>query len=544
MERKFYTNDFEQLLKEKTADFRMYPSKRVWHSIYNEMHPGRRWPSIAVSLLLLFTLLVVGYWNGNIPSQKITAALIAPPNNLNTTAIAPGNTSNNFSNNLLYPTQGKNVQSFGYIFLGATPPANTQGIGTAIAWNENTQLFIINPNSNVAQNNTKIKSSTAAAPPFYGKSIFVNKTEYGAKEIMLQNTGTDGALIAPVANLKNNQPANAATDLNVVANNSIDEKLANETSNALYLDAPALNRVKITALIAGNKISTSTINIKDNNAVKVNVAADKKIISTEDKVWMEDYAFYQKSKRKKWYDRAASEIYFTPSVGYRNFSNNYSSFDLNTVNSFAGSPITGSIEDAVNQNPGLGLELGAGLVYSAAKNIRLKIGVQANYTSYIVNANQTNHPILTTLMLNDLNSGYPYMESRPSTLSNIFGYKTSKIPNTTYQLSLPVGFALKLAGNSNLEWYAGATLQPTFIFGGNANLISFDRKSYVKDPSMIRQWNLNSGLEIYIHYKFAGSTLQIGPQFRYQLGSTYSKKFTLNENLYNVGVKVGVLKNF
>ena len=39
MEKEFYTDEFEQLLKEKADQFRMYPSKRVWHSIYNNLHP-------------------------------------------------------------------------------------------------------------------------------------------------------------------------------------------------------------------------------------------------------------------------------------------------------------------------------------------------------------------------------------------------------------------------------------------------------------------------------------------------------------------------
>ena len=43
MEKEFYTDDrFEQLIKERADQFSMYPSKRVWHSIYNNLHPSRR----------------------------------------------------------------------------------------------------------------------------------------------------------------------------------------------------------------------------------------------------------------------------------------------------------------------------------------------------------------------------------------------------------------------------------------------------------------------------------------------------------------------
>src|SRR3954470_15716584 len=74
MEKKIYTDNFEQLLKEKSDQFRMYPSKRVWHSIYNDLHPGRKWPSIAMSMLLVISLLLIGSLNTNDNSVKISVA--------------------------------------------------------------------------------------------------------------------------------------------------------------------------------------------------------------------------------------------------------------------------------------------------------------------------------------------------------------------------------------------------------------------------------------------------------------------------------------
>ncbi len=63
MERKYYMDSFERLLKENSDQFKMIPSKRVWHGIYNEMQPGRRWPSITMSIVLLFSLVIVGHLN-------------------------------------------------------------------------------------------------------------------------------------------------------------------------------------------------------------------------------------------------------------------------------------------------------------------------------------------------------------------------------------------------------------------------------------------------------------------------------------------------
>ena len=63
MDRNFHTDDFERLLREKSDEFRMYPSKRIWHSIYNNIHPGRKWPSVAMCITLITALFLVGYLN-------------------------------------------------------------------------------------------------------------------------------------------------------------------------------------------------------------------------------------------------------------------------------------------------------------------------------------------------------------------------------------------------------------------------------------------------------------------------------------------------
>jgi len=65
MERKFYPENFENFLKGHADQFKLTPSKKVWHGIYNDIHPGRRWPSIAMSMVFLFTLVIIGHLNTN-----------------------------------------------------------------------------------------------------------------------------------------------------------------------------------------------------------------------------------------------------------------------------------------------------------------------------------------------------------------------------------------------------------------------------------------------------------------------------------------------
>ena len=70
MDRNLDIDNFELLLRERSDEFKMYPTKRIWHSIYNNIHPGRKWPSIAMSITLIAILLLFGYLNTNNKTLK------------------------------------------------------------------------------------------------------------------------------------------------------------------------------------------------------------------------------------------------------------------------------------------------------------------------------------------------------------------------------------------------------------------------------------------------------------------------------------------
>ncbi len=118
MERKFYPENFEDFVKGHADNFRMRPSKKVWHGIYNDLYPGRRWPSIAITMVFVFTLVVIGhlnttnshttplsnpsYANQNSKSSKIS--IIKPINKLS----APAKISYTGSqNNIISPSVDK-----------------------------------------------------------------------------------------------------------------------------------------------------------------------------------------------------------------------------------------------------------------------------------------------------------------------------------------------------------------------------------------------------------------------------------------------------
>jgi len=67
MERNFYTDDFEELLKEKADQYKMYPSDKVWNGIQSSLHSRRKWYWMGFALLLSGV------------SYYAIEALVAPP---------------------------------------------------------------------------------------------------------------------------------------------------------------------------------------------------------------------------------------------------------------------------------------------------------------------------------------------------------------------------------------------------------------------------------------------------------------------------------
>lgn len=59
----FDRGEFERTLKEYADQFFLIPSEKVWKSIYNDIHPGSKWPSLAAGLFMVLTLFWVGRVN-------------------------------------------------------------------------------------------------------------------------------------------------------------------------------------------------------------------------------------------------------------------------------------------------------------------------------------------------------------------------------------------------------------------------------------------------------------------------------------------------
>jgi len=176
--------------------------------------------------------------------------------------------------------------------------------------------------------------------------------------------------------------------------------------------------------------------------------------------------------------------------------------------------------------------------YQLSENLKIKAGLQFNVSRYDIKAFSSSGEI-ATIALNRGNDSI----SAWTNYRNFDGYKSDWLQNLYFSISAPVGIELKIVGDNKTSLGISGTLQPTYIIGDRAFLISSDYKNYAEIPSLIRRWNLNTSIEPYVGYSTGKLSWQIGPQVRYQLLSSYQKKYPVRENLFDFGLKVGVMLN-
>lgn len=226
-------------------------------------------------------------------------------------------------------------------------------------------------------------------------------------------------------------------------------------------------------------------------------------------------SYKPKTKKLSW------QVYFTPTVSYRRLSDN-------TINSIT------------VHKPAFGFQLGTTAKYAVSKKTKLRAGLQFNMSGYEIRTNDS-YAQLATIRLVDRN-GVDYV-TRITKYNNYSGYQPNWLQNLYVQLSAPIGIEVKLAGDSKMQFGVASTVQPTYVLGDNGYVISEDYKNYIEMPDLVRRWNVNTSLETYVGYSTGHVNWQIGPQVRYQIMSSYLKKYPIKENLFDFGLRVGMSFN-
>jgi hypothetical protein len=233
--------------------------------------------------------------------------------------------------------------------------------------------------------------------------------------------------------------------------------------------------------------------------------------------------------------KVTGQLYFTPTISYRKLTENKRVFNGRSYYV----PVI-DLKYLVKHKPAMGLEFGFEGRYHMNDNLSLKAGLQFNINRYDISA--YSHP--TEIATVALNSGYGV-----DSLATLSNYRNSNsnstdwLENFSFQTSLPIGGELILGRTKSIQWGINATIQPTYVIGDRAYVISSDYKNYAKFPDLMRRWNVSTGAGAFVSYSTGRIQWQAGPHFRYQHLSSFVNALTIKEKLYAFGLKVGATLN-
>ena len=234
--------------------------------------------------------------------------------------------------------------------------------------------------------------------------------------------------------------------------------------------------------------------------------------------------------------RLTAQVYFTPTVSYRKLIENKRSY-LNGL--YINSQVI-DLNSLVNHKPLMGLEFGIEGKFRVNDRFFIKSGFQFNINRYDISAYSHSTEIATVA----INSGY-----RTDSLASLSNYRNFSgtnqnwLENFYFQAAVPIGAEIILIKKKSFNWGISGTVQPTYVIGDRAYLISSDYKNYAKFPDLMRRWNLSTGLETFVSYSTGKIKWQAGPHVRYQHLSSFVSGYPVKENLFAIGLKVGATIN-
>jgi hypothetical protein len=380
-------------------------------------------------------------------------------------------------------------------------------------------LFIISISSGLILMNTKEEKIELSKPGqiAYG---FIEKDPIKNSYTKLENirivsSAKQKRIITPIT--KFNTPSNQDI-VNIESNNQLFTEITHGT----------------------DKIELPSGILNSNSAKAINpdptINADKKnfIASTIESVIAKARVL---GKNAQW------QFYVTPSMSYRrlegkatSYAYQYTGFPYSTNSMFAR-----DVNDAVRQNPDIGFEVGTAMRYPLTNKLSIKTGLQFNYNQYQAEA-YSGVPVLATYGMNRFGFGGRTPINTVSIYSNTEGYRKTTLKNEHILLSMPIGLEYEIAGNKKVNLSIASSIQPSYLIGNNSYLISTNLKNYAKEPSLSRRWNLNTAIEASVNFQSGSYRWSIAPQYRYQLLSSYKNKYPIKENLFDLGLKFGVIK--
>jgi hypothetical protein len=477
MDGKMNDKEFERFLKENADNHRLYPSDQVWNTIHAKLHTRKRWLAAGLSLLFLTGL-------------TVTVVMLMNPGGTRSTSLATQNKQLNGSTQPEKATPKENNLEEGVLVPLPLQRNTSQKIRIASPDNQHDNYFI----ATHLYEQPAIDHSIAAITTLTSRKEAIQKTEKTLE------AATQKARLLAVAKIKPTIPPSVMeTPPPVVASTDNTPEKAEEQKEEL-------------------------VDIR----------------------WMEDtYPLTIESvtnsyERQKHSPRFRWQLHFTPTISYRSLKEDQKFImqaRMNLSNIPAAS--TPDLDNVITHRPDLGMQLGISGTYPLGKRLDFITGLQFNVSKYDIKAFNYPTEVATIALVNSW-GGPTAVSTVTSFRSNGFNNRASWLRNYYYSVSLPIGFEWRVLGKKHNHWGISATAQPTYVVGNRSYIISMDYQNYAEVPYLIRKWNLNLGLETYFKFNIGKKDFRIGPQIRYQALSSFKKGYPMQENLYDMGVKLGM----
>ena len=504
-ESNFYSDEFEQLIREKTEQYKMYPSENVWKGVHNSLHTRRKWFIGSMALLVTGILFFSGkelLTPSHSLSHKLAGAVPAPTDGFNTDPARSGQPEDNSHANFvrIHPANsttasGRHPNPADLAITISHPVVSQPDLSELLSHAvrlPGEAPSLIGSNGTVAVAMTKTPENSPSGPGLLDSWLVRNTPDNQATHRTTDATHNNTeTLREPAENTR--ETAEAMSSKEAGHESDADEAFVRGVIDNLS----ARGQQRIHAEIATNPSSRRSSIAPEVKQADGAAKASADAIGRESDLsrvnWLHDYAVYSLPPSPS-RGRLFFQLILAPTVNYRNLSGG-----TLAASKQLGGPVAtvrpGDVQSWVDRSPAIGFEFGANVLYRVTRNLTIKGGLQFDYSRYRMLAYTTPQqqqqqtaayrtPLGNTIFMDSIAAQAPTPSQNPNTSGNSV---QATLYNDYYQLSAPLGFDLRVLGNERLQFNIGATLQPSYLLNTDSYILSSDYTSYTKEPAAFRR---------------------------------------------------------
>jgi Outer membrane protein beta-barrel domain len=543
-ENNFYSDDFEQLIRGKTEQYKMYPSENVWKGVHNALHTRRKWFIAGMAALVTGILFFAGK-ELITPARVITLHRPASAQGIVSDAANGDNDATRSSAGAEENTvPGANDLTAAAPLAAIRPSNNAPARRDAANGSDDTEerdeaysgISITLGHPVLTQSDLSDWLSRVVRLPEQAPDLAVIATRTTTSD--QGKIGEDALKVADDGLAEHKEDAGKGNNENA-ASGIVAGRVENASGAIDNLSARGAQHSRLQNTNAG-RAGIRGKNYLPDSAASAAKASGAVIAKAEDMQrinWLQDYAMNVLDASPK-HGRTYLQLTLAPTVNYRTIGGNNLSAEKFPQQTGPYAQLLNNPQAMVGHSPAIGFEVGGSILYRVTRNLSIKGGLQFNFNRYSMTAYVSRNQ-------NPMNSTYGYvLDSLNSSVTSgsASGRTAATIDNDYFQLSAPVGFELRVLGNERLQFNIGATVQPSYLLNTDSYMLTEDYHDYDKSPNKFRRWNINGGVEAFLTYRTGDIRWQVGPEFRYQMFSSYISQYQITENLKGYGLKIGITK--